>query len=50
MRFEALSMRLCGVPLPIRVEATARGNDSSWEFEVRIQRIGSYRGVMEPVA
>ena len=46
MRFESLRVRLWMIPLPLRVAATARGDESSWEFEVTVERIGSYRGAM----
>jgi hypothetical protein len=48
MRFSAHHARLCGVPAPIRVEAVTRAHgDASWEFEVKVHGLASYRGVME---
>ena len=49
VRFECIRARLFGIPFPLRVNAAERGGDSSWEFEVVVARIGSYRGVMSPV-
>jgi hypothetical protein len=46
MRFESRAARLWGIPLPMRMEAWERGGDSSWEFEVTVAHIGSYRGVV----
>ncbi len=45
--YEAVSSRVFGVPFPIRARAREEGGESSWEFEVQIDRIGSYRGKME---
>ena len=50
LRFQLVRARLLGMPIPLRIEATAMGGESSWEFEVKIAHVGSYRGVMEPVA
>jgi hypothetical protein len=49
MRFE--SQRACFwiVPLPLRVEARVRGNESSWDVEVTVARIGSYQGELVSV-
>ena len=49
MRFE--SQRACFwiIPLPFRVEARVRGNESSWEVDVTVGRIGSYQGALVPV-
>jgi hypothetical protein len=49
MRFESQRARLWVLPLPLRVNAAARGDDRSWEFEVIIARVGSYSGVMAPL-
>jgi hypothetical protein len=48
MRFESQSARLWMIPLPLRVEARARGGESAWEFEVTVAHVGSYRGCMIP--
>ena len=50
LRFQLVRARLFGMPIPLRIEATASGGDLSWEFEVKISHVGSYRGFMEPVA
>ena len=49
MRFE--SQRACFwiIPLPLRVQATVRGNESSWEIDVTVARIGSYQGALVPM-
>lgn len=49
MRFE--SQRACFwiIPLPFRVDARVRGNESSWEVDVTVGRIGSYQGALVPV-
>lgn len=49
MRFESQSARLWMLPLPLRVEARARGGDAGWEFEVRVAGVGSYQGSMTPM-
>jgi hypothetical protein len=49
LRFESLRARLWGIPVPVRIAATARGGDSAWEFEVKFEHVGSYRGSMEQV-
>jgi len=49
MRFESQRAYLWIIPLPLRVEATVRGNESSWEIEVTVARIGSYQGALAPV-
>jgi hypothetical protein len=36
------------LPLPLRIQAKAWGDDESWSFEVNIAGIGSYRGKMVP--
>jgi hypothetical protein len=48
MHFRCSRARVWGIPFPIRVEADVRGDDDSWEFEVRISGVGSYGGVMRP--
>jgi hypothetical protein len=49
MRFE--SQRVCFwiIPLPLQVEASVRGDESSWMVEVTVGRIGSYQGALVPV-
>jgi hypothetical protein len=49
MHFECRRVCLWAIPLPLRVEARARGDESSWEVEVTIRRIGSYRASLVPV-
>ena len=49
MRFESQRARLWIIPLPLRVAARVRGNDSSWEIDVTVARIGSYQGALVPV-
>ena len=48
MRFECLRTRWWIIPIPLRIEATVRGLESSWEFEVSIAGIGSYSGAVVP--
>jgi hypothetical protein len=48
LRFECQRARLWGIPLPLRVEARARGDDAGWEFEVTVASVGSYRGAVIP--
>lgn len=48
MRFESRSASLWGIPLPLRMQAWTRGDGSSWEIEVTIAHIGSYRGKVAP--
>jgi Domain of unknown function (DUF4166) len=48
MRFESQRARLWMIPLPLRVSAIARGNESSWEAEVNIAHLGWYRAAMVP--
>lgn len=48
MRFECRGVRFWIIPLPVRVEGKASGDDSSWEFEVTVGSVGSYRGAMVP--
>jgi len=47
IKLELVRARLLGIPLPLHIEAAERGRESSWEFEVTVGRIGSYRGSME---
>jgi hypothetical protein len=49
MRFESQRACLWIIPLPLRVAATVRGNESSWEVEVTVGRIGSYQGALAPM-
>jgi hypothetical protein len=46
--FESRRAHVWGIPVPLRVEASARGGEASWEIEVKIARVGSYRGVLVP--
>jgi hypothetical protein len=46
MQFELRRARLWGIPIPLRIEAVARGGETSWEVEVRVAHVGSYRGVL----
>ena len=46
MRFECQRARLWGIPLPLRVEAKVWGDATSWEMEVTVGGVGSYRGAM----
>jgi hypothetical protein len=48
MRFQMQRARLWIVPIPLRIEAQAWGNDSSWEIQVTVAGVGSYRGTMVP--
>jgi hypothetical protein len=48
MRFESRSARLWGIPFPLRMIAWTRGDGSSWDVEVTIAHIGSYRGTVAP--
>jgi hypothetical protein len=48
MRFQSQSARLWIVPILLRIEARVWGNDSSWEFQVTVAGVGSYRGTMVP--
>ena len=49
LRFSSLRARLWMIPLPLRVEAREEGGDSSWNFEVTVRGVGSYRGVVAPI-
>jgi hypothetical protein len=46
MRFKQRYARIWMVPLPLRIEGQVWGHDSSWEFEVTVAGVGSYRGTM----
>ena len=46
LRLELQRARLGIIPLPLRIEASERGCESGWEFEVNVAGIGSYRGKM----
>ena len=46
MKFESRGARLWNIPAPLRVTAEARGDASSWTFEVRISPVGWYRGAV----
>ena len=48
MRFESRVVRVWGIALPLRTDAWARGCGSSWEVEVTLEHVGSYRGVVAP--
>ncbi|HTM50429.1 MAG TPA: hypothetical protein VL285_17165 [Bryobacteraceae bacterium] len=49
MRFQSERVRLWIIPLPLRIDAYARGAGEGWEFDVQIRRVGGYRGSMKPV-
>jgi len=49
MRFESQRACFWTIPLPLRVKATVRGDESSWEVDVTVDRIGSYRGALVSV-
>jgi hypothetical protein len=46
MHFESQRTKLWGLPLPLRIEASVRAMEISWEVEVTIAHVGSYRGIM----
>jgi hypothetical protein len=48
MQFESRGARLWGMPVPLRVEASARGGDQCWRLAVTVAHVGSYCGVMTP--
>jgi len=48
LRFESQRTEIFGIPVPLPVEARAHGGETSWEVEVKIAHVGSYRGVMIP--
>ncbi len=48
LTFESRRAKVWGIPVPVRIEASARGGETSWEVEVKIAHVGSYRGVMIP--
>jgi hypothetical protein len=50
MRFQSQRARLWMFPVPLRIQAQTWGTDSSWEFQVTVACVGSYRGVVVPAA
>ena len=46
MSFESRRARVWGIPVPLRIEAAVCGGEASWEVEVKIAHVGSYRGAM----
>ena len=48
MQFFSEHVRLWIIPIPLHVSARVRGGESSWDFEVNVNRIGSYHGEMVP--
>jgi hypothetical protein len=46
MSFESRRAQVWGIPVPLRIEAVVRGGETSWEVEVKIAHVGSYRGAM----
>ncbi len=48
MRFELQSARVWIIPIPLRIEAREWGDESSWDFEVTVVGVGTYRGRMVP--
>ena len=48
IRFEPPRVASCSNSSPLRMNAWARGAGSSWEVEVTIQHVGSYRGTVTP--
>ena len=44
MRFESQRAYFWIIPLPLKVEARVRGDESSWVVDVTVGRIGSYQG------
>jgi hypothetical protein len=48
MRFESHTVTFWGIPVPLRAAAWARGDGASWEVEVTVQHVGSYRGRIAP--
>jgi hypothetical protein len=48
MRFESRRARWWIIPLPLRIYAEARGNESSWDIQVSVAHVGSYRGAVVP--
>ena len=49
MRFQSQRASFWIIPLPLQVEARVRGDESSWEVDVTVGRIGSYHGALVPV-
>ena len=50
MRFQSQRARLWMFPVPLRIQARIWGTDSSWEFQVNVACVGSYRGMVVPSA
>jgi hypothetical protein len=48
MRFQLERARFWIIPIPLRIEAHAWGNDASWNFKVTVAGVGSYEGTMVP--
>jgi len=46
MQFHSRHAWFWGIPVPLQIEASACGGDSSWEVEVKVAHVGSYRGMM----
>jgi hypothetical protein len=46
LRFESRGARFWFVPIPLRIEAREWGDDTSWQFEVKVTGVGSYSGRM----
>jgi len=49
MRFESLRARVWRIPVPLSIQAEARGDDTSWQIQVTVAHVGTYRGMMVPV-
>jgi len=49
MRFQSVRARCWGLPVPLRIEATTLGRESSWEIAVTVAPLGSYHGVVTPL-
>jgi hypothetical protein len=49
MRFCSQRARLLGIPVPVHVEAHVKGNNRGWDFEVTVERVGSYKGSINQV-
>jgi len=47
LRLESQSARCWILPVPVRVRAVERASGDGWEFEVHVEWLGSYRGVMQ---
>jgi hypothetical protein len=50
IRYTLQRASFLGLPLPLQIQAAERALVSSWEFEVTVAHIGSYRGRMELIA